>query len=406
MNILFRKILSFFMSAVMFLSAGPFIDGRSIGDASSIADNEFACAGYDLTFNILSESYDLSNHKTHDYMGKTDSAFVWPTASLIENVADAYRLFPGSLRLRLYYGDMLTNGLERYLVKDAVISAPEKEYGGISYYNASAGGKGDYYYDDNEWVCIQLLLGYGQLGKRELLDAALDNLEFIWTGWDDVLGGGIYWSSKYDSKNACSNAPAAIAFLLAYQFTENEEYLEKGKMIYDWMNSTLRENDLFVDNIQVESGAKNYWKGIYNQATMIYAGSLLYEITGEKEYFDLTAATVRATIPHMFSETENEDGTSGIKMNANPIFKAWCVGWLARSYEKYYSVDPEHDSSPMDYLTAVLIKELSTKDEDGFYDPFFCSGAVDKENYTEILGQDGVASTFLCAAYYETLLKK
>ena len=62
------------------------------------------------------------------------------------------------------------------------------------------GGKGDYYYDDNEWVCIQLLLGYGQLGKRELLSAALDNLEFIWTGWDSSLDGGIFWSSGYDAR--------------------------------------------------------------------------------------------------------------------------------------------------------------------------------------------------------------
>ena len=385
----------------MFLSAGPFFCGRSVDEANSVANNEFARAGYELTLSILPKSYDLRSHKTYDYMDKSDYAFVWPAASLIESVADAYRLFPGSIKLRTYYSDMLTNGIERYLVKDAVITAPEKEYSGISYYNSYPGGKDDYYYDDNEWVCIQLLLGYGQLGRRELLGAALDNLEFVWTGWDSALDGGIYWSSEYGSKNACSNAPAAIAFLLAYQFTQKDEYLEKGKMIYDWMNSALREDDLFIDSVQIESGAKNHWKGIYNQATMIYAGSLLYEITGEKEYYDLTSATVRATIPLMFAETENE----GIKMNANPIFKAWCVGWLARSYEKFYTVDPERGSLPMDYLAAVLSRELLTKDEDGFYDPFFCSGASDEENYKEILGQDGVASAFLCAAYYETLLK-
>ena len=390
----------------MFLSAGPVFCGRSFDEANSIANNEFARAGYDLTINILSKSYDLLSHKTTDYMGEADFAYVWPAASLIENAADACRLFPGSIKLRTYYNDMLTNGLKRYLVKDAVIKAPDKEYSGISYYNSYPGGKGDYYYDDNEWVCIQLLLGYGQLRNRELLKAALGNLEFIWTGWDSSLDGGIYWSSGYDSKNACSNAPAAIAFLLAYQFTQNEEYLEKGRMIYEWMNSALRENALFIDSISIESGAKNHWKGIYNQATMIYAGSLLYEITGEKEYYDLTSATVRATIPLMFAGTGNEDGSTGIKMNANPIFKAWCVGWLARSYEKFFTVDPGRDSSPMDNMAAVLRQELLTKDEDGFYDPFFCSGAADDENYKEILGQDGVASAFLCTAYYETLLKK
>ena len=405
MNTVFQKLLSIFMSAVMFLSAGLFA-GRSADDASAIVNNEFARAGYELTLKILDKSYNLTSHKTLDYMGQSNFAYVWPAASLIESVADAYRLFPGSLRLRAYYGDMLTNGLGRYLVKDAVITAPQKEYGGISYYNSYPGGKGDYYYDDNEWVCIQLLLGYGQLGRSELLKAAEDNLEFLWTGWDNTLGGGIYWSSKYESKNACSNAPAAIAFLLAYRFTRNEEYLEKGRMIFDWMNSNFRENDLFIDSINVENGAKNHWKGIYNQATVIYAGSLLYEITGEKEYYDLTSATVKATVGHMFTETQNEDGTADINMNENPIFKAWCVGWLARSYEKFYTVDPGKDSLPMNYVAAVLKKELGTKDKDGFYDPYFCSGGVDEENYTEVLGQDGVASAFLCTAYYETLLKR
>jgi hypothetical protein len=404
MSIIFQKLISLLLSAAVFLSAGTPAGGPADA-AKTIAGNEYACAGYELTFNILSKSYNLFNHKTRNRVDTGGTAAVWPAASLIENTADAYRLFPANPLLKLYYVDMLTKGMDRYLVKDAVINSPKGEFKGVSYYNASAGNEGDYYYDDNEWVCIQLLLGYTRLNKPALLEAAEKNLEFIWTGWDDVLGGGIYWSSEYSGKNACSNAPAAIAFLLAYQLTENEEYLKKGIIIYDWMNSTLREGDLFIDNIRVESGAKNGWKGTYNQATMIYAGSLLYEITGEKEYYDLTVATVRATVPHMFTVTDKADGSKAVKMNGNPIFKAWCVGWLARSYEKFYSVAPDKDDTPMNYLKAVLDLELETKDKNGFYDPFFCSGDTDEENYSEILAQDGVASTLLCTAYYDTLLK-
>ena len=100
------KLLSIIMSLVMFLSAGPVFCGRSFDEAYSIINNEFARAGYDLTLNILSESYDLSSHKTSDYMGEADFAYVWPAASLIENAADACRLFPGSIKLRTYYDDI------------------------------------------------------------------------------------------------------------------------------------------------------------------------------------------------------------------------------------------------------------------------------------------------------------
>lgn len=320
-------------------------------------------------------------------------------------IADAYRLFPANLKLRAYYNDALTKVLKNYLVENAEITTPGRTHSGVSYYNASAGNQGDYYYDDNEWICIELLRGYLQLGKKELLNAALTNLDFLWTGWDDALGGGIYWSMRCEGKNTCANAPAAIAFLLAYQCTGNEEYLEKGKMIYQWVNENLRENDLFIDAINVATGNKDRWKGVYNQATMIYAGCLLYEITGDEAWYELTNATVQALMPHMFTVTETEDGAEDVTMNGNPIYSAWCVGWMARSLVKFYEVDHACDPRPMELLEAVLEKELATKDEEGLFDPFFCSGLGSADSYRALLSQSGIASVFLNAAYYDAALK-
>lgn len=251
------KLLSLFMSLILFLFAGPLCGGRSVKQAREVSENAFAAAGYALTTRILSRSYDPVKYKFKEYMGKGGTPYVWSFASVTEALADAYRLFPTSARLKAAYRDALTNVAEQYLVKDATIAAPEAVYDGISYYNASAGNAGDYYYDDNEWVCIQLLLGSRRLNDPRLLEAARANLEFLQTGWDDALGGGLYWSAEYSSKNACSNAPAAIAFLLAYQLTGEEAYLEQGKRIYDWMNAAMRKNDLFIDSIDVATGRTN-----------------------------------------------------------------------------------------------------------------------------------------------------
>ena len=81
------------------------------------------------------------------------------------------------------------------------------------------------------------------------------------------------------------------------------------------------------------------------------------------------------------------------------------MGWLARSYVKFFETDPAKDTRPMDLLIAVLNQELLTKTKDGLYDPFFCSGESDPDNVSELLAQDGVASAFLCAAYYNVILK-
>ena len=225
------RLLSLFLSVVLFLYAGPLCGGHSVKQAGEIAKNEFAAAGYALTRQILAESYDPVQHELREYMGSGGAPHVWPVASLTENLADACRLFPNSASLKAAYRDMLTNILGKYLVKNAVIGTPEAEYEGVSYYSAAVDGTGDYYYDDNAWVCIQLLLGSRQLRDARLLDAALENLAFLWTGWDDALGGGIYWHKTWKSKNTCSNAPVAAAFLLAYQITGKELALARGKAI-------------------------------------------------------------------------------------------------------------------------------------------------------------------------------
>lgn len=401
----FQKLTAFFLSVILFFSSGVVFGKCDPDTARAVSSSACAQEGYRLTDYILKKSYDRKNHVFKENLGDGGASYIWATGSVIEMIADAYRLFPASAKLRTYYTEALTKVLKNYLVEDAEIATPGRTHSGVSYYNASAGNQGDYYYDDNEWVCIELLRGYQLLGKKELLDAALTNLDFLWTGWDDALGGGIYWSMGCEGKNACANAPAAIAFLLAYQCTGKEEYLQKGTMIWEWMNETMRENDLFIDAVNVATGGKDLWKGVYNQATMIYAGCLLYEITGEQEWYDLTKATVQAVQTLMFTETETEDGGTDVSMNLNPIFSAWCVGWLVRCLVKYYEVDPAKDTRSMALLEAVLDKELATKDAEGLFDPFFCSGGSNPEAYRSLLSQDGVASAFLNAAYYDAVLK-
>ena len=397
-----EKILSFFLSIVLFFTSLTGAGG-SFRRSAAVAENELAAAGYELAVLLEDRCYNLFNHTLKSATDSSNMPYVWSAAAFVEMAADAYSLFPGSLKLRAVYADALNNLLPKYLTDGY---APVGEDGDPApYYNPGAGGSGDYYYDDNAWVCIRLLQGYKDLGSKKLLEAARVNLTFLWTGWDDVLGGGVYWYMDRASKNTCSNAPCAIAFLLAYQITGEEVYLERGKMIYDWVNRTLRRADgLYADAINV-SGGVNEWKGAYNQATMIYAGSLLYEITGDEAYYALAKQTVEGTLPHIFEESVSETGETTVKMRLNPIFKAWCIGWLARAYNKFYQVDPNKYTAAAERLAAVMHAELQTKNEDGLYDPFFCSGGSDPANDTELLAQCGVAASLLNAAYYETVLR-
>ena len=98
------KLLSIIMSVVMFFSAGPFFCGRSVGEASSVANNEFACAGYDLTLNILSKSYDLFSHKTYDYIMLIIAGKLGPRPSGLNMVQGSNKSIGVSLCLTIQTG--------------------------------------------------------------------------------------------------------------------------------------------------------------------------------------------------------------------------------------------------------------------------------------------------------------
>lgn len=362
-------------------------------DNTSAAESTYGKAGIALLKNTIEDYYDRASHAVHDKPTDTGASAVWPATSFVEALAEGYRLCPEDDLIYRTYVDVLNNALTAYKV-NGTITTPSGTYN-ISYYNAVREGTGDYYYDDDAWICLQYLNAYTLLGDESYLRRAEEILEFLWTGWDDTLGGGIYWDKTFKSKNTCDNGPIATAFLSAYEMTGKSDYLNKGKQIYEWTRSKLMENNLYCDNIGVD-GSVNHWKAAYNQGTMLTTGSLLYRITGESRYLTETRATYNATINHMFKVSGSD-----VSMNGNPIYKAWCIGWLQRGFILFQEVDNSSTTKATDYMNKVLDKTLKTKDANGYYDPYFCTGDWADQPKNEVLQPSGVACTLMLAAMYE-----
>ena len=210
---MYYRLISFLLGFFTLISSLFSGGGRPASTKAQAQKNVYTAAGWALT-EVLMER--CGNPVTHKLYKKTDEKgmpFVWSSAAYTETLCDAYRLYPSDPTLGVWYRDVLLRVFERYKVTNAEIKTPAASYPGQTYYNAGAGHSGDYYYDDNVWVCLQLLHGYRNTGEASLLADAEKNLEFLWTGWDDALGGGIYWNKNYQSKNNCSNAPVAAALL-------------------------------------------------------------------------------------------------------------------------------------------------------------------------------------------------
>ena len=108
----------------------------------------------------------------------------------------------------------------------------------------------DRYYDDNAWMVLALVDTYEILKDEKYLDWAEESLRYVLSGWDDKLGGGIYWREiDKKSKNTCSNAPAAAACFAVARHRKGS-YVGRAHLILNWLDKLADPKDgLYWDNI-------------------------------------------------------------------------------------------------------------------------------------------------------------
>lgn len=212
-------------------------------------------------------------------LGKDAPAFMWDCGIMFSALVGAARHDPDE------YLDIMEDyfeGMDRYWDEDVDIPGYEPV--------PTPGGGNDKYYDDNAWMVLTFLEAYELTDDDDYFDRAEEVQDFVMSGWDDTLGGGIWWheNHKGNSKNTCSNAPAAVGSLLLAKYLEGEEREERikeGEMIVEWTTGNLRNPDgLYGDAINADTGEVNRGSLTYNNALMLRAYLLLHEYTGEARY--------------------------------------------------------------------------------------------------------------------------
>lgn len=209
-----------------------------------------------------------------------DPAFMWGVGVQLSALTAAAEFEPQKYREQM---TNYTNAIDVYLNKTTVV-VPE---GIIGYDVLPAPKPTDLYYDDNQWIVLDLVEGYETTGDAKFLERAEKTFAYVMSGYDDKLGGGIYWKeNELSSKNTCSNAPAMTAALRLYQVTKKPVYLMTARRLYNWTCDKLQDSDgLFWDNIKLD-GRVDKAKFSYNSALMIRANTLFYEITGAQKHLD------------------------------------------------------------------------------------------------------------------------
>ncbi len=237
-------------------------------------------------------------YKEHVTVEKDKNAYsyLWPLCGLLQANNEIDKLSGGT--------KLLANTLQ--IIQGYYDPAPPSP-GYASYIIKYKGG--DRFYDDNQWIGIACMDAYQREKKPTLVHQGKLIYQYMMTGFDTVLGGGLYWQeNKKVSKNTCSNGPGIILALQLYQATKKQPYLDTALMLYNWVNNNLKApSGLYFDNMQIGTHKIGRAMYSYNTGTMLQSNVYLYEITKDKKYLAESIAIADSSIPYFYGNGKFRD---------------------------------------------------------------------------------------------------
>jgi hypothetical protein len=244
-------------------------------------------------------------------------SYLWPfSQALAATVSVAYIPHLGvSLAKEL---DARLTGLNAYLDTDNSGASEGTYTSTLSAFDGTVapptGPGGTKYYDDNDWVAIELVRMYQLTHQAPLLGSAEGIMAFEMAGWQEAPGlacpGGLPFSNAAtnNERNTVTTAPAAELATLLYKLTGDAAYLQFAEKAYEWVRTCLQQPvNLYADHIGRHGTVEpTLWS--YNQGSMIGAGTLLYQATGDSAYLYQARQTAKAALEYFDPErlgTEN-----------------------------------------------------------------------------------------------------
>lgn len=318
---------------------------------------------YGVTENkLLIEKYPFDENFKADYLNNNEQAgqqkkyaYLWPFSGSFSAVNALMELSKDKADHQKVLDQKVLVGLHEYRDEQ------RKPVGYASYINSAP--TSDRFYDDNIWLGIDFTDSYIQTKKADYLKNAKEIWGFVKSGEDNKLGGGIYWcEQKKESKNACSNAPAAVFALKLFEATKEKNYLNEGRRLYEWTKAGLQDPDdkLYWDNIQL-NGKVDKAKYSYNSGQMLQAAALLYKLTKEKKYLMDAQQLAEACLSYFFQTRDGIDFP--ILKNSN----VWFHAVMMRGYISLFEQDGNRKY--MDIFAKNLdLAWLNMRDQDGLFD--------------------------------------
>jgi hypothetical protein len=238
-------------------------------------------------------------------LGMNEPSFLWPFSQALAATMSVAHM-PGEQRKLSRVLSAQLRALSRYLTNAVPVAVASTEaLQSLPHYTAtvaSAGVGGTSFYDDNDWVGIELVRMYELTHAEAPLALAEQIMSFEMAGWarneQAPCPGGIPHSDdpEDEARSTISTAPAAELAVQLYRDTTDAAYLAFAETAYAWVRRCLLSPEgLYADHLE-EDGETDPELWSYTQGTMIGAGALLYQATGDSTYLEQAAATARTAL--------------------------------------------------------------------------------------------------------------
>ena len=305
---------------------------RYLSIADSILSNVLNL--YQTNDGLLTETYPVNPDQKITYLaggtqqnGTLKASFLWPYSGMMSGCVALYKA-TGNKKYKKILEKRILPGMEQYWDNSRLPACYQS-------YPTKYGQHGRYY-DDNIWIALDYCDYYQLTHKPASLEKTVALYQYIYSGWSDEMGGGIFWCEQQkEAKHTCSNAPSTVLGVKLYRLTKDAKYLEKAKETYAWTKKHLCDptDHLYWDNINLK-GKVSKEKYAYNSGQMIQAGVLLYEETGDEQYLRDARQTAAGTDAFFRTKADKKDPT--VKVHKD---MAWFNVILFRGLKALYKID-------------------------------------------------------------------
>jgi len=160
-------------------------------------------------------------------------------------------------------------------------------------------GFSNQYYDDDGWWALAWIAAFDLTGEAPYLDLACALFAGMAAGWDDVCGGGLWWTRRKTYKNAIPNELFLLTAGRLHQRAAGPgDHLGWALREWQWFRASGLIGPAGLVNDGLTAGCANNGRTTwtYNQGVVIGGLTVLYEVTGDDAYLGQAEAIVAAAL--------------------------------------------------------------------------------------------------------------